>query len=97
MYLPTTIVLSSQSSFEFDIASSSLEGRFESSENIDYAGQLTIRLTDGFSPEVGDSFQLFSHSSSTGEFESVVTEGGNPGDSFVLTYSPTAVTATYSN
>ena len=55
-------------------------------------GTLDIVLTNGFAPNIGDSFQIMTFGSSTGSFANVsgTTIGG--GKAFAVTIGPTGIT-----
>lgn len=55
-------------------------------------GALTIELLEGFSPALGQSFEVLNYSSRTGEFATVNLPDPGPGRKFELTYQTTTLT-----
>ena len=55
------------------------------------AGTLNLSAADAFDPALGSSFNVFTYTSHTGQFDTVNGDIGN-GKKFTVTYGPTAMT-----
>jgi hypothetical protein len=58
------------------------------------AGTLNISLANGFTPSLGQSFQILNYGSSTGNFQSISGLQFAPGLRFDVQYNPTNITLT---
>ncbi|RKX41749.1 MAG: hypothetical protein DRP64_10950 [Verrucomicrobia bacterium] len=54
-----SLVLADSSEIIFDIASLNAHDKVTVARNISYGGTLTVRLANGFTPQLGDTFDLF--------------------------------------
>jgi PEP-CTERM motif len=55
-------------------------------------GTLDIHLSDGFTPVMGETFQIMDFASSTGTFDNVLGEYIGDGEKFDVIYNPTNIT-----
>ena len=69
-------------------------GQVAVSNGVILGGTLAIKLINGFTPAIGDTFNVLTGSAVSGTFSTVTGTSINSGEHFEVSYTPTAVTLT---